>query len=517
MSQRPNHGSAPKGDVSYLRATPGPSFPIAPSPLPAVDNGPPVAVPSLQHNVNSDLEDKLELQQRELDEIRARAAQMEKTMRWWSDCTSNWREKWSKVRNERNKAREENRQLRAKLDMCVKDINTLKREKEELVTINNDLTKKLQDKQIELPIATVSTSTFLDSHTDIVGPKDNQSHELPLNIQQSPSYQSSSSRVDKNHLKESKHESDAMKVNTDVALSEDKVVDLEKKLDEFQKIILKEREEKTMLARTLDEVQNEVGNLKIRCEELRQSKHEAQLQIERLQDVHKDELGRLSTDLQDEQTSRSTMDRKLMELRTELEKLQKDNSEEWGKRERLESEKLLLERENKKLHVQISDLEEQLERKSTHASSIQNKDIKTLQMDVSVKNKELTDLKHVHSKLKKTFQERLTDLEHSKRRCEQFEMEVKKLRMRIDELKNELAAAEDEVDTQVNNVRKVQRSNDELQEQVENLQVQLEHVQTRLRRTGNSTSSIHTGRSFSPDLQALEIGDDTDDDFSEGT
>jgi hypothetical protein len=37
--------------------------------------------------------------QRELEEARARAAQMEKTMRWWSDCTANWREKWSKVNN----------------------------------------------------------------------------------------------------------------------------------------------------------------------------------------------------------------------------------------------------------------------------------------------------------------------------------------------------------------------------------------------------------------------------------
>jgi len=34
-----------------------------------------------------------------LEEARARAAQMEKTMRWWSDCTANWREKWSKVKN----------------------------------------------------------------------------------------------------------------------------------------------------------------------------------------------------------------------------------------------------------------------------------------------------------------------------------------------------------------------------------------------------------------------------------
>lgn len=30
---------------------------------------------------------------------------MEKTMRWWSDCTSNWKQKWSTVRQERNALR----------------------------------------------------------------------------------------------------------------------------------------------------------------------------------------------------------------------------------------------------------------------------------------------------------------------------------------------------------------------------------------------------------------------------
>ncbi|KAK1337524.1 hypothetical protein QTO34_002155 [Cnephaeus nilssonii] len=68
-----------------------------------------------------------ELRLRELEEVKARAAQMEKTMRWWSDCTANWREKWSKVRAERNSAREEGRQLRMKLEMTVKELSALKK------------------------------------------------------------------------------------------------------------------------------------------------------------------------------------------------------------------------------------------------------------------------------------------------------------------------------------------------------------------------------------------------------
>lgn len=62
-------------------------------------------------------------------------------MRWWSDCTANWREKWSKVRNERNKAREECKQLRTKLETVLKESTTNKREKEEL-TQQNDLLKR---------------------------------------------------------------------------------------------------------------------------------------------------------------------------------------------------------------------------------------------------------------------------------------------------------------------------------------------------------------------------------------
>ncbi|VDD95605.1 unnamed protein product [Enterobius vermicularis] len=54
----------------------------------------------------------------ELNEARQRAAQMEKTMRWWSECTASWRQKWSSVRNERNKAREEAHSLRDALEIA---------------------------------------------------------------------------------------------------------------------------------------------------------------------------------------------------------------------------------------------------------------------------------------------------------------------------------------------------------------------------------------------------------------
>lgn len=61
---------------------------------------------------------------------------------------------------------------------------------------------------------------------------------------------------------------------------------------------------------------------------------------------------------------------------------------------------------------------------------------------------ELADLRHVQAKLKKQFQEKTTELAHANRRVEGHEAEVKKLRLRVEELKKELGQAEDEVGAQ---------------------------------------------------------------------
>ena len=55
--------------------------------------------------------------------------------------------------------------------------------------------------------------------------------------------------------------------------------------------------------------------------------------------------------------------------------------------------------------------------------------------------------------MKKTLNDKTTELNHSTRRIEQYETEVKKLRLRIEDLKKDLATAEDEVDINSNNVR----------------------------------------------------------------
>ncbi|XP_034281407.1 coiled-coil domain-containing protein 102A isoform X1 [Pantherophis guttatus] len=506
---------------------------MSPTPKSGTPSPGPPQLPLLNSTCHdSDWESREELRLRELEEARARAAQMEKTMRWWSDCTANWREKWSKVRAERNKAREEVRQLRQKLETLSKELTGLKREKQEALNENQQLGKEVarlkgeekeEEKEKEMDNRIVSekeneASPEQEPVRDVgsekeVKNKSLQEFELMENFlknkqeegecwdqRSSVSIRSSFTRHERNRL-----------LWEDVSVIEEdatKITALKLRLDESQKVLLKEREDKLSLSKNIEKLEGELSQWKIKYEELNKNKQEVLKQLNILKEIHQDELGRISEDLEDELGARSSMDKKLVELRSEMERLQAENAAEWGKRERLETEKLNLERENKKLKAQIEDLEEILARKRRQTTCALDTDFKTIQAELFEKNKELADLKHVHAKLKKQHQEKMAELGHTIRRVEQHEGEVKKLRLRVEELKKELAQAEDELDEAHNQARKLQRSLDEQTEQSENLQVQLEHLQSRLRRQQNlPLFGKIRGSRFGPD----EPGDCTSD------
>ncbi|XP_075366372.1 coiled-coil domain-containing protein 102A isoform X1 [Mycteria americana] len=495
----------PRGSLLALLA-PEPS-PSPPSGTPSP--GPPPAL------LEGDWEGREELRLRELEEARARAAQMEKTMRWWSDCTANWREKWSKVRAERNRAREEVRQLRHRLEALTKELAGLRRDRLEERPPPAQLPAHFHSRpSTGSPLDADGAEGEADAEHEPVrdvgaeAPQKAKELELTENIlasKQDESWEQRGPRASFTRQERSRL------LWEDVSVMEEdatKVTALKLRLDESQKVLLKEREDKLALSKSIEKLEGELSQWKIKYEELNKNKQEVMKQLNILKEIHQDELGRISEDLEDELGARSSMDKKLAELRAEMERLQAENAAEWGRRERLETEKLNLERENKKLRAQIEDLEEVLARKRRQTASALDTDLKTIQAELFEKNKELADLKHVHTKLKKQYQEKMAELAHANRRVEQHEGEVKKLRLRVEELKKELAQAEDELDEAHNQTRKLQRSLDEQTEQSESFQVQLEHLQSRLRR---QQSTPLFGKMCSARFSPNDAGDGTSD------
>nr|XP_035973444.1 coiled-coil domain-containing protein 102A [Halichoerus grypus] len=441
---------------------------------------------------------------------------MEKTMRWWSDCTANWREKWSKVRPSATAGgapaapapRRAPRSWRA---------NARRRRASRRGAASWRAAGGAADRTPDGPEPEPDREQEPVRDVGCEVPQGSQELELVESLLKSRPeepegcWEARSVGAGGPRGSSGRQERSRLPWEDTATIEEDasKLTALRLRLDESQKVLLKEREDKLALSRNIEKLEGELSQWKIKYEELNKTKQEMLKQLSILKEAHQDELGRMSEDLEDELGARSSMDRKMAELRGEMERLQAENAAEWGRRERLETEKLGLERENKKLRVQVGDLEEALARRRRQTASALDCDLRASQAALFEKNKELADLKHVHGKLKKQFQEKVAELAHANRRVEQHEAEVKKLRLRVEELKKELAQAEDELDEAHNQARKLQRSLDEQTEQSENLQVQLEHLQSRLRRQQQNAPLF--GKIRSARFGAEEAGDGASD------
>ena len=220
--------------------------------------------------------------------------------------------------------------------------------------------------------------------------------------------------------------------------------------------------EKGSLHKAMESMQLELLDLRGRLEELKCTKQEAERQLISSQEIHRQQVISLQQDRRDEASTRETLDRRLAELRGELERLQTENAAEWGRRERVETERQALERENKKLRTALSDLQvrhkkksfcflirrfspetfdlmelnqERLEKKcfnsssssggGGHSGSGPDSEMTKIHEELEERNKELLELRHAHNKLKKALQDRSVELGHGLRRAEHSEAEVK--------------------------------------------------------------------------------------------
>ncbi|KAJ7397700.1 coiled-coil domain-containing protein 102B [Pitangus sulphuratus] len=224
---------------------------------------------------------------------------MEKTMRWWSDCTANWREKWSKVRGERNKAREEARQLRLKLDSVIKEISMLKKINQNLISEKENLengtgwktecgcseiyySKKdgnlltfLEPEPVKELSKIIKIPAAEDTKKDVEANKDQSNHNKKI-IPKHPSFFPDG--LPSTCLEEPRKSLDTTAKTTENDLIHVSVLHLH--LAEIKKILQKEREMNAFLEKEMEKMENELFLYKWKYEELRHNKLESLKQLE---------------------------------------------------------------------------------------------------------------------------------------------------------------------------------------------------------------------------------------------
>lgn len=90
------------------------------------------------------------------------------------------------------------------------------------------------------------------------------------------------------------------------------------RLDEATKTIQAERDEKINLHKTIEKLQTELQEWKEKCEDLKLAKQETVRELLTLQDQHRDTIQQIQSDLQDETSSRESIDRRMADLRAEV-------------------------------------------------------------------------------------------------------------------------------------------------------------------------------------------------------
>ncbi|MBZ3880704.1 Coiled-coil domain-containing protein 102B [Sciurus carolinensis] len=279
-----------------------------------------------------------ELRRRELEEVKARAAQMEKTMRWWSDCTANWREKWSKVRAERNSAREEGRQLRIKLEMTLKELSALK--KKQSLSLQKEATEATVTQDLELPAPEELYRRGDQFQTS--APTCGSIRECVVNRQLA---EEDSNGEEEGVVLDSLRLNEEMKPNSDCTdlfrnggfgscavkpglrlpagnpPQENVVTQVsawQLPLGDFQEILWKEREMRAALEKEIERLESALSLWKWKYEELRNSKVANEEESDILHGQHESEMGGRSGDIKEESTSQNSKDRTICELRAEV-------------------------------------------------------------------------------------------------------------------------------------------------------------------------------------------------------
>jgi coiled-coil domain-containing protein 102A len=144
--------------------------------------------------------------------------------------------------------------------------------------------------------------------------------------------------------------------------------------------------EKKHLLKTFDKYRQELDDYKNKSEDLRHARQDAVRELLTMQETHHAELRIVNNSLMEEVNTRENLERRMADLRMELEKLQNENAIEWEKRERLETDKLNLEREVKKMKAELMD-SSRGSFGAMRSSGGSDTEIRILQQEITEKNK----------------------------------------------------------------------------------------------------------------------------------
>nr|XP_018907941.1 PREDICTED: myosin heavy chain, non-muscle isoform X2 [Bemisia tabaci] len=206
-------------------------------------------------------------------------------------------------------------------------------------------------------------------------------------------------------------------------------------------------------------------------------------------------ISALEEELEEEQSNSEILMDRARKSQISIEQLTTDLASERSTTQKLESNRMLLERQNKELKTKLSELETNQRTKTKATIQALESKIATLEEQFEVEAKERLAHQKANRKLDKKLKEVLMQLEDERRHADQYKEQVEKVNTRVKTLKRQLDEAEEEISREKTQKRKAQRELEDMLESYEAMTRENNNLKNKIRRgaTGIGLSSTRLG------------------------
>ncbi|XP_076298792.1 myosin heavy chain 10 isoform X5 [Lasioglossum baleicum] len=219
-------------------------------------------------------------------------------------------------------------------------------------------------------------------------------------------------------------------------------------------------------------------------------------------------IATLEEELEEEQSNGELFMDRARKAQITIEQLTNEMTIERSTTQKLESHKLLLERQNKELKAKLTELETAQRAKTKATIQQLESKINNLDEQLETEAKERFAQQKINRKLEKKLKELSLQLEDERRNSDQYKEQAEKVNARMKALKRQLDEAEEEISRHKAMKRKAQREMDDLLETQEELNREVANLKNKLRR-GGPPISLSSSRLKRGSVQTGGSGDDS--------
>ncbi|KAG7303055.1 hypothetical protein JYU34_013074 [Plutella xylostella] len=232
-------------------------------------------------------------------------------------------------------------------------------------------------------------------------------------------------------------------------------------------------------------------------------------------------IAALEEDLDEEQSNNEILNDRLRKSQNQIDQLTMELGTEKSGTQKLESGKLVLERQNKELKAKLAELETATRTKTKSMITSLELKVANLEEQLEAESRERLAQQKANRKMDKKMKELALQLDEERRHADQYKEQIEKMNNRVKALKRQLDEVEEEVQREKVGKRKAQRELEDILETHETLSRECTNLRNKLRRqgapiglSGSSTSSRLKRGSLAPGAGS---GDESLDDVNEST